>query len=266
MNNMDEDTIDLLELARALWKNILIIALVAVLVGAAAFGYTAFLVEPSYQATASLYVNNSSFSLGATNFSISAAELNASNSLVSVYLYILKSRTTMEDVIKEADLSYTPEKLSQMVSAKGINSTGAFEVTVTGGNPAEAELIANTIAKILPDRISEIVDGSSVRIVDYAIIPSHRSGPSMVKNTAMGILAGGFLAAAIVVVRFLMDDRSKVMIKSADELRALYPDLPVLAMIPDMRVSEKKSSYYYASYYGQSGKKGGGQNGGKQRA
>ena len=266
MNNMEEDTIDLLELAKALWKNILIIALVAVLFGSAAFGYTAFLIEPEYQATASLYVNNSSFSLGATNFSISTADLSASNSLVSVYLYILKSRTTMEDVIKEAGLSYTPEQVSGMVSAKGINSTGAFEVTVTSSNPAEAELIANTIAKILPDRISEIVDGSSVRIVDYAIIPSHRSGPSMVKNTAMGILAGGFLAAAIVVVRFLMDDRSKVMIKSADELRALYPDLPVLAMIPDMRVSEKKSSYYYASYYGQSGKKGGGQNGGKQGA
>ena len=266
MNNMEEDTIDLLELAKALWKNILIIALVAVLFGSAAFGYTAFLIEPEYQATASLYVNNSSFSLGATNFSISTADLSASNSLVSVYLYILKSRTTMEDVIKESGLTYTPEQVSEMVSAKGINSTGAFEVTVTSSNPAEAELIANTIAKILPDRISEIVDGSSVRIVDYAIIPSHRSGPSMVKNTAMGILAGGFLAAAIVVVRFLMDDRSKVMIKSADELRALYPDLPVLAMIPDMRVSEKKSSYYYASYYGQSGKKGGGQNGGKQRA
>ena len=265
MNYMEEDTIDLLELAKALWKNILAIALVAVIVGAGAFGYTAFLVEPTYRATASLYVNNSSFSLGATNFSISTAELSASNSLVSVYLYILKSRTTMEDVIKEADLSYTPEKLSQMVSAKGINSTGAFEVTVTSSNPAEAELIANTIAKILPDRIAEIVDGSSVRIVDYAIIPSHRSGPSMVKNTAMGILAGGFLAAAVVVVRFLMDDKSKLMIKSADELRELYPDLPVLAMIPDMRVSEKKNGYY-SSYYGQAGKKGGQKHGGKQGA
>ena len=31
MNKMEEDTIDLLELAKALWKNILIIALVAVL-------------------------------------------------------------------------------------------------------------------------------------------------------------------------------------------------------------------------------------------
>lgn len=261
MNNMEEDTIDLLELAKALWKNILIIALVAVLVGFMAFGYTAFMVKPLYQATASLYVNNSSFSLGATSFSISSADLSASNSLVSVYIYILQSRTTMEDVIKEADLSYTPEELSKMVSAKGVSSTGAFEVTVTSNNPAEAELIANTIAQILPDRISEIVDGSSVRIVDYAVIPSHRAGPSMVKNTAVGILAGGFLAAAVVILRFLLDDRSKVMIKSADELREMYPDIQVLTMIPDMRVSEKKSGYY-SSYYGQAEKKGDRKNGG----
>ena len=262
MNNMEEDTIDLLELAKALWKNILIIALVAVLVGFMAFGYTAFMVKPQYQATASLYVNNSSFSLGTTSFSISSADLSASNSLVSVYIYILQSRTTMEDVIKEADLSYTPEELSKMVSAKGVSSTGAFEVTVTSNNPAEAELIANTIAQILPDRISEIVDGSSVRIVDYAVIPSHRAGPSMVKNTAVGILAGGFLAAAVVILRFLLDDRSKVMIKSADELREMYPDIQVLTMIPDMRVSEKKSGYY-SSYYGQAEKKGDRKNGGK---
>lgn len=265
MNYMEEDTIDLLELAKALWKNILAIALVAVLFGSAAFGCTAFLIEPKYQATASLYVNNSSFSLGNTSFSISNAELSASNSLVSVYIYILNSRTTMEDVIKEADLTYTPEELSEMVSAKGINSTGAFEVTVTSTSPSEAELIANTIAKLLPDRIAEIVDGSSVRIVDYAIIPSHRSGPSMVKNTAIGILAGGFLAGAVVTIRFLMDDKSKLMIKSADELREMYPDIPVLAMIPDMRVSEKKNGYY-SSYYGQTGKKGGQKHGGKQGA
>ena len=263
--NMEEDTIDLLELAKAIWKNILIIALVAVLFGSAAFGCTAFLIEPEYEATASLYVNNSSFSFGATSFSISSSDLNASNSLVAVYIYILESRTTMEDVIKQADLTYTPEELSKMVEAKGVNSTGAFEVTVTSTNPSEAELIANTIAKILPDRISEIVDGSSVRIVDYAIIPSHRSGPSMVKNTALGILAGGFLAAAIVVIRFLMKDSSKDMVQSADDLRQMYPDIQVLAMIPDMRVSEKKNGYY-SSYYGQADKKGGQGNGKKRRA
>lgn len=245
---IQEDEIDLLELARALWKNILIIALVAVLCGSAAFGYTAFLVEPQYQAKASMYVNNSSFSFGSTSFSISTGELNASSSLVDVYIYILNSRTTMEDVIKEANLSYTPVELGNMVEAKGVNSTGGFEVTVTSSNPAEAELIANTIAKLLPNRISEIVDGSSVRIVDYAIIPSHRSGPSMVKNTAIGILAGAFLSSAVVVVMFLLDDKSKTMIQSPDDLRALYPDIMVLAMIPDMRLSDKKNDYY-SHYY-----------------
>ena len=262
MNNEEEYSIDLLELAHALWRNILAIALVAVLVGGLAFGYTAFMVAPQYQATASLYVNNSNFSLGNTSLSISTSDLNASNSLVSVYLYILNSRTTMEEVIKEAELSYTPEQLGKMISSKGISGTGAFELTVTGTNPAETELIANTIAMILPDRISEIVEGTSVRIVDYAIIPASRSGPNILKNTAMGILAGAFLSAAWVVVRFMMDDRSRVMIGSADELRILYPDVAVLASIPDMRYKTGKKGYnssYYSSYYGEinSKKKGG---------
>ena len=153
-----------------------------------------------------------------------------------------------------------------MVEAKGVNSTGAFEVTVTSTDPAQAELIANTIAKVLPDRISEIVDGSSVRIVDYAIIPSHRSGPSMVKNTAIGILAGAFVSIAWVVVRFLLDDKSKMMIQSVDELRTMYPDIMVLAMIPDMRVSDKKNGYY-SNYYEQTEKKKEGKHdGGRKRA
>ena len=263
--NKDQDTIDLLELARELWKNALIIALVAVLLGSAAFGYTVFMVKPEYQATASLYVNNSSFSLGNTSFSISSSDLTASNSLVSVYIYILNSRTTMEEVIKEADLTYTPEQLGKMISAQGVTSTGAFEVTVTSSNPSEVELIANTVAKILPDRIAEIVDGTSVRIVDYAIIPSRRSGPNIVKNTAMGILAGAVLCCAVIVLRFMLDGKSKEMIKSSDDLHTMYPSVMVLAMIPDMRVPEKKNSYY-SSYYGPSDdKKKGGKSDGRSK-
>ncbi len=258
-----EYTINLSALIKSLWKNILIIILVAVLVGSAFLGVSAFVLEPEYQATASLYVNNSSFSLGATSFSISTADLNASNSLVSVYLYILRSRTTMEEVIKEAGLNYSSDELREMISAKGVNSTGAFEVTVTSNNPGEVELIANTIAKILPDRIAEIVDGSSARIVDYAIIPTKRSSPNILKNTAIGILVGGFLSAAVVAVFSIFNDHSGEMIKTADDIREMYPDMMVLAMIPDMRQSDKHG--YYSSYYGpaQTKQKGGKGNGTK---
>ena len=116
MNDVTEIEIDVLALVRELWKKILIIALVAILLGCAVFGCTAFLMEPEYQATASMYVNNSSFSLGSTSFSVSSGDLSASTSLVSVYLYILESRTTLEEVILAADLAYTPDELREMIS------------------------------------------------------------------------------------------------------------------------------------------------------
>ena len=253
--NNDEIEIDLLKLIKVLWRKALVIILVAVLAASAVFAFTLFFIEPAYDATASIYVNNSSFSFGSTSFSISSSELSASNSLVNTYIYILKSRTTLEDVISRAGLPYTYEQLSKMITAKAVTGTAAFNVTVRSASPTEAEHIANTIAEVLSERIAEIVDGSSVRIVDYAIVAAHRAVPSYSKNTIIGFLAGAFLAAAIVIVRFLIDEQNDVVIHSADDLKELYPNIKVLAMIPDMRLSEKKG-YYYSSYYGDD-KKGG---------
>ena len=128
--NNDEIEIDLIALFRALWRRALIIIFVAVLIAAAAFAYTLFLVSPSYDATASFYVNNSSFTFGSTSFSITSSELSASNSLVSTYLYILKSRTTLEDVIARGSLPYTYEELGEMITTKAVAGTAAFDIKV----------------------------------------------------------------------------------------------------------------------------------------
>ena len=249
MNQEEYDEIDLLKLFKALWSKALVIILVAVLFAAAVFAGTLFFISPSYDATAAFYVNNSSFSFGSTSFSISSSELSASNSLVNTYVYILQSRTTMEDVIARADLPYSYEELSKMVTTHTVTGTAAFDVTVRSASPIEAEHIANVIAEVLPERIAEIVDGSSVRIVDYAIVPAHRAAPSYTKNTIIGFLIGAVLAAGIVVVRFMIDEQNDVVIHSADELRQMYPNIKILAMIPDMRLSDRKG-YYYSSYYG----------------
>ena len=251
MNRQEEYEIDLFKLIKVLWSKAIVIMFVAVLVGTLVFGGTYLFVEPTYQATASIYVNNSSVSLGSARFTISSSELSASNNLVNTYIYILKSRTTLEDVIAKAQLPYNYITLGKMLMISPVTNTAAFDVTVVSHSPTEAELIANTIATVLPERITEIVDGSSVRIVDYAIVPSGRSGPSFTMNTLIGFLVGAFLAIAIITIRFIIDEQNDVLIRSADELRKLYPDISVLALIPDMRLSEKKG-YYYSSYYGDS--------------
>lgn len=244
--------IDLLSIFKALWENVLSILLATLIAGAIAFGYTFLFISPKYTAKAMMYVNNSSFSFGSTNFSISSGELSAANTLVDVYTAILKSRTTMEEVAAQAEVSYGYEKLSKMVSTQGVTG-GIFSVSVESSGPMEAEKIANTIAKILPDRIAEIVDGASVRIVDYAIVPAHRSSPSYAKNTAIGMLLGFLLSAGFVAVKDIFLTQADNIIRSSDDLRNLYPEIPLLAVIPDMRKTSK--SGYYSAYYGEEEKK-----------
>lgn len=240
----EEVEIDLLALARALWRRAWAVILAMLIGGAAMFSYASFLITPLYQAKALMYVNNSSLSVGNTKLSISQAELSAAQSLVDTYIVILNSRTTLNDVIKKAEVPYTYEQLSSMISAQAVNATEVFEVVVTDANPQEAEKIANAIADILPNKIAAIVEGSSARIVDYAIVPSQKSSPNITKLTAMGLLAGFVLSAAVIIVLELMDET----IHDEDYLAQNF-DLPVLAAIPDMLNGGKDKGYYkYGSY------------------
>lgn len=242
MNNADmssEEEIDLLKLLGALWKRIWIIALAAVVGGVVLLAYTKILVTPLYKSSAMMYVNNSDFSVGSTKVSLS--DLSAAQSLVETYAVILKSRGTLEDVIQKAELPYTYEELSKMIDTGAVNNTEIFSITVTSENPEEATKIANTIVDVLPDRITEIMDGSDVRTVDFAVVPSKKASPNTMKNMLLGVLVGIVLSCAVIIVRELMDTK----IHSEDYLLTQYPDIPLLAVIPDMDKKPGKRSYYY---------------------
>ncbi len=246
--------IDLRELFGALLHRAWLIALVAVVGAVIVFGYTYFMVDPLYRSSTLLYVNNSGINIGSSSFSISSGELTAAQKLVDTYVVILKSRAALNEVIEEAELPYTYEQLKDMISAGAVNSTEVFEVVVTSKSPSEAEKIANTIANVLPEKISDIVNGSDVRIVDYAVIPSHRHSPSYTRNTAIGFILGAVLCAAVVILTYLFDEN----IRSEDYLTQNYPDIPLLSVIPDMAASRQHSGGYYGYGYGygsSSGKK-----------
>ena len=240
--------IDLRELFSVLLHRIWLIAAGAVAGGVIALAITVFLIVPQYQSSALMYVNNSGISLGSTSFSISSADLTAAQKLVNTYVVILKSRTALTEVIEKAGLDYTYEQLKSMISASAVNSTEVFEIVVTSPSPTEAEKIANTIAVVLPGKIADIVNGSDVRIVDYAVVPSHRHSPSYTRNTAVGILLGIVVVAAILVLAYLFDE----VIHSEDYLTQTYPDIPLLSVIPDMTAARQRSGYGYGYGYASS--------------
>lgn len=230
--------IDILRLAKAVMQKIWAVILAAVIFGSALFGFTYVFIEPEYEARTLLYVNNSNFSVGNTSFNISTSTLSAAQELVNTYIVILKARTSLNEIIDYTQLDRSYTELQSMISAAPVNSTEIFEVVVTSTDPVESEKIANAIATLLPKRIAEIVDGSSVRVVDYAIVPTSRSGPSYAKNTFIGVILGIFLSVAIIVLKELFD----VFVREEQYLTQTYP-YPILAAIPNMKNSKSSSSY-----------------------
>ncbi len=245
--SQNEDVIEI-----NLWKLILVclqrwwlILLVALICGTAGFVYSRFFIEPTYESTVKIYVNNSQIDVG--NISISSSDLTASAKLVDIYEVILKTKDTLDVIIEKADLTdtYTYKDVRKMLSTASVNETQIFEVKVTNTDPKRAHLIASTIANELPSIIADIIDSADARIVEHSIVAEEKVGPSNTRNAMLGAIIGFVLVVGVLVVMELLD----TTIKDEDDLREVIDTIPVLAYIPDLNGNKKKLSRYARNYY-----------------
>ncbi|MBP3918781.1 MAG: hypothetical protein J6I50_06380 [Clostridia bacterium] len=242
INTSDEYTIDLLQILKAIWKHAWMVAAAGIIGAVVGFCISNFTIAPTYSANVKLYVNNSSFSLGSASVSISPSQLSAAQSLVKTYGEILGSRSTLERIIDKAGLDCSWRTLSGMIQYGQLNGTEIMRVTVTCGDPYKASNIANTIAEVLPVRISEIIDGASMEVVDSAVPELNKIAPSITRYTMMGFLLGIMLIVGIIVIFVLLDDT----VHDEEYIIKTYR-YPILGRVPD--ISENSNKYY--GYYGQ---------------
>lgn len=239
--NRDYYTIDLLHILKTLWRRVWAIALAGIIAAAAGFCIASFAIAPKYSSSIMLYVNNSSLSLGNTNFSISSSEITAAQSLVKTYIVMLKNRTTLTEVINETGVPYDYDDLYDMIEATAVNETEVLKVTVTSEDPYEAARIVNCIAEVLPERISEIIEGSSMAVVDMGVVDTQKVSPSITKYTAVGLMLGVLVAVLVIAVFAMMDDTIH-----DDEYVINTYNYPILAKVPDlMNSGNKPYGYYY---------------------
>lgn len=240
-NTKDYNVVDIAHIIKVVWHRIWVIAIVSILTAVLGFSISAFAIAPTYSSSIMLYVNNSSFDVGDLGFSISSSELTAAHSLAKTYTVLLKNRTTLQRLIDETGVQYTWEDVYDMIDSRPVNETEVLQVTVTCKDPYEAELIANGIAKVLPQRIAEIVEGASMEVVDSAIADTEKVAPNITMYTAVGFIVGALLSMAALIVMALMDNT----VHDEEYVIKTY-DYPILAKVPDLNESEtKKYGYYY---------------------
>ena len=235
-------TIDVMHILKSLWRRIWVIVIAGIVAAAAGFSVSSFLITPKYSASIMLYVNNSSFSLGNTSFSISSSEITAAQSLVKTYGEILNNRTTLERVIDKSGVDYKYDELSEMIVSAPSNDTEIMRVTVTSDDPYEAANIANTIAEVLPVRISEIIDGASMEVVDAAVPILDKISPSITKYTIVGFIIGVVLSTLFIAVAAMLDDT----IHDEEYVLRTY-DYPILAKVPNLVEVGARGYEYYSS-------------------
>ena len=233
-----EYEVDLVEIIGGLLRHWSVLLLTTVAGIGLMFLYTRYIVVPKYQSSVSFYVNNGQ----RAEDKISTSDISASQSLVDTYIVILKYGTTLDAVLEDTKLNCSAGQLSEMITCSAINDTEVFQVTVTNPSPEQATMIARSIEKILPNKVSEVIEGSTVRIVRNPSVPTAPSSPKLMKNLILGGLAGLLLSCVYVSLRLILDDRIR---DASRMLKDTYP-YPVLAVIPELSAESK--GYYYNSY------------------
>ena len=223
------DVIDLKEFFFTLlahWKGIFL----AALLGAAIFGaYHTFMLKPSYQADASIYITS-------TDSMISFSDLQLSAALTDDYANIIKSRTVLNRVIDDLDLDLNYKQLGQLVSVSNPDSTHIVDIKVTCDDPELSRNITNSLMNISVDQIYQIIGSGEPTVIDYAVAEAVQDvTPGLKKYLVLGGMLGALVVCAIVVLRMLMD----TTLKTADDIER-YLHLPVLAAVPYYREKDRK--------------------------
>lgn len=220
----EEIEIDLMEIFMVLLHYIWIIVMAAVIVGVAAFSFSRFVITPTYESTTRILVLNRQDGSGNN---LTYSDLQLGTSLTKDYPELIQSRYVVEKVMEIFELNTTYEAFIKKIQVSTKSDSRIIDITITDPDPLLAKEIADALRDIAAERIVEVTDIQAVNMVDAANIPDSPANPSVIKWTLIGFLLGGFLAAAVVLVRFLLDDT----IKSSEDIEK-YLHLSTLGLIP----------------------------------
>ena len=225
-----EITIDLLELAREVWKKIWLV-LILVIVGAVlAFTITKLFITPKFQATSTIYILSKSTSI------TSLADLQIGSNLAADFEIIAKTRELLEKVIYDQNLDMDYEELSKEVKVTNPTDSHMLKIAVTDPDPEQAALISNAIADELREEIAEIMNTDRPSSVEAAVVPEKKHSPNTKRNVLIGAVIGFIVALAIIIIMYMSDDT----IKSDDDVKK-YLQLDTLAQFPLIKGRQGKT-------------------------
>ena len=188
----------------------------------AAYGFSAYVLTPSYTSSATLYIYNSQD----TARELNAGNVDTSRKLVDTCAVILQSDRTVEQVLRRTGCKQSLEELRGMLTLDSVDHTEILRISVTSKDPQQAALLCNTLVACAPSEILRVLQAGNVKVVDSASVPEKPTSPDLAVSTILGGLLGLGCSITAILVWKALDGHIRTA-KDLEECGA-----PVLAEIP----------------------------------
>ena len=226
---MEMEEIDLTELFDYFFRRAYIIIITALVFLVGGLTYTVFLKEPLYKSDVNVILvskNSQSSSL--------QSEITANQKLAATYRELVTSRSVLNEVIEDLDLTYTITELQKMITVQNVNETEIIKITVSSSKPKEAKEIANVVAIKFQDEVKDIYNLENVSIVDKAVLDKEPYNINVVKESIIYIALGVVLSCGVIFMIYYFDNT----IKSIDQVEKRL-GIPVIGTVPMVGKKDK---------------------------
>lgn len=215
--------IDIINMMLTFWW---LIVILAVLVGGGTYAYSKLTSVEQYSSFATIYINTQTEQ---KTDDVNTTAIVDAATLMPTYIEVLSSKPFLETISDDIDNKYDFDAINQMVTYSSTDETNILGITVKSVDAHDAYLIAESISHNAPDKIRQVFEGGSVKLINYAeesVLPLPNNS---LKKGLIGFIAGAALAALIIFLINLFDTR----VKSSEELSAKY-NLPILGEVSNL--------------------------------
>lgn len=214
----------LLELLHLLKKHLRLVVALPVACALAMGLYSLLFMRNTYTASTSMYV------LARQDDAAASTSLSTDLSASQMISNDVSTLLTSDRVLDETAADLGMENLdSYDVSVTSETTSRVIGLSVTGPDPQMAAAIADSMMENVSAIAQEVMSIESVNPIDDAQVPEEPSGPNRPLYVAVALMAGLFLAVAIVVV----EDMLNTKVRSHEDVEELL-GIPVVGRIPAM--------------------------------
>ena len=223
-----EETVDLREYFGIVKKRFWIVALITIIAVVVSGVISFFMLNPVYEAKSTLIVNTEK---NEETQMITGDQFNVTQKLAVTYGEIIKSRSVLDDVIKNLKLDDKYGNLVKYVTVSPVKDTQIISISVQDTNKEKARDIANEIPKVFKKEAKRITKANDIQVIDKAILPQSPIKPNKMMNITIAAALGAMIGLFVVFLIEYLDNK----LKTPQDIEK-HLGLSVLGVVPNEKL------------------------------